>query len=66
MFGEGTEGSTEGSEGRVGLLVGVVFCVGAVTSAKGTGNVEVALVVFVLSEPVFDETIVILSRGMSQ
>lgn len=67
LLGEGSNDGIAGIDGREVLLVGV-FCVGGTVelSENGTGREEVAVVVFVLSEAVFEETIVIFSRGMSQ
>lgn len=67
LFGEGR------TDGKVGLFVGVFCCWGWVAAPaprprsanEGTGIDEVAFVVFVLSEAVFDATIVIRSRGIS-
>lgn len=70
MLGDGSSDGIAGIDidGRVGLFVGVLcVTVGIVEgSANGTGREEVAVAVFVLSEAVFEETIVIFSRGMSQ
>lgn len=69
MFGIDIVGGfrTEGKEGKLlGMEVEAFCCACAVGSVEEVGKNEGPIVVVVLSEAVFETTVVIRSRGMSE